>query len=84
MRNDTDTGGDYDYRRISSRSVFGLALLAAVGAVALLGGAWHTLETATEQEKIAEPPNLKQAVEKIEEKGKELTRRANQRGMKEG
>jgi hypothetical protein len=52
------------YRYKSSRpfSVFALAAVATVGVLGMTFGAYSALTEATEQERIAPPPNLKKVV----------------------
>ena len=67
--------GAYSYGRTKSGGVFALAGLAAGGALLLVWGAWSTLEAATLNNRIAEPPDLKKVVEKIEVGSSDLTYR---------
>ena len=66
--------GDEAYRYGNTRplAVFGLALAASLGAVALVGGMWSSLDIATEQDRIAPPPNLKEVMVSTRAEGREL------------
>lgn len=55
--------------------VFGLAAVAAAGALGLVWGAWTVLDRATESERVANPPDLKRVVDTIAESGREIAGR---------
>lgn len=62
----------YRYAKTKPARVFLFALLAAVGAVSLVGAAWAYLEGATEKNRLAEPPDLKGVVESASKGGKQI------------
>lgn len=80
MRDGEAENGAYDYGRTRSGGVFALAGLAAGGALLLIWGAWSTLATATEQERIAQPPDLKHVVEAISDKSIKMGKRVAREG----
>ncbi|MXO48737.1 hypothetical protein GRI69_10765 [Erythrobacter vulgaris] len=55
----------YEYSNSRPFSVFGLAAVASLGALSVVGGAWTVLEQATSSEGIAGPPDLKLVVDAI-------------------
>ena len=57
--------------------------LAAGAALLLVWGAWSTLEGATQDQRIAPPPDLKSVVESVEAKGEQLAERALHEGRAE-
>ena len=61
----------------------GLAGLAAGAALLLVWGAWSTLEGATQDQRIAPPPDLKSVVESVEAKGEQIAERALHEGRAE-
>lgn len=66
--------GDFAYQYENSRpfTVFGLAAIAAVGALSFVWGAWSVLEQAESAEQIASPPDLKAVMEFIDDGGRSL------------
>ena len=58
----------HNYRNTRPLAVFGLAGFAAFGALSLVWAAWSTLEAATRDQRLAEPPDLKHVVQSIESK----------------
>lgn len=69
-------GGDASaYRYANSRpfAVFGLAIVAAIGASSMVWGAWSVLDHAESAEEIASPPDLKLVMEAIGERGRSVT-----------
>ena len=68
----SEAEGSYRYGNTRPYTVFALALSAAIGAVALVGVAWSSLDTATERHDLATPPDLKGVVEKTGIKGRAL------------
>lgn len=67
-----ETEGPYRYGNTRPFTVFALALGAAIGAVAVVGAAWSSLDSATEKHQLATPPDLKSVVEKTGAKGRAL------------
>jgi hypothetical protein len=53
--------------------VFGLAIAAAAGALGLIAATYTSLKTATEQQRVADPPDLRIIIEKAEEGGHALS-----------
>ncbi|MBX7482646.1 hypothetical protein [Qipengyuania qiaonensis] len=81
---DKSLGGEaYHYGRTQAGGVFALAGLAAGGAVALVWGAWATLEDATHDNSIAQPPDLKAFVQQVEGKAEQIARRATRESRAE-
>ena len=60
----------YNYRNTRPLGVFGLAGIAAFGALSVVWAAWSTLEAATRDQRLAEPPDLKHVVQSIESKAR--------------
>ena len=56
---------------------------AAGAALLLVWGAWSTLEGATQDQRIAPPPDLKSVVESVEAKGEQIAERALHEGRAE-
>ncbi len=83
MKNAKAGDGNYDYGRTRAGGVFALAGLAAGAALLLVWGAWSTLEGATQDQRIAPPPDLKSVVESVEAKGEQLAERALHEGRAE-
>lgn len=69
----------HDYANSRPLLVFSLAALAAIGAVGAVYGTWSALDTATQEDKIAEPPNLKNVVATIGEESRDLAKDAKVR-----
>ena len=89
MHSDTDSAAppttpapdqQYRYTRTRSAPVFGLALLASLGALGLVWGAWSALDGATERNQIAAPPDLKGVVAMVESGGRDAVARARALG----
>ena len=59
----------YEYSNSRPFTVFGLAALASLGALSVVGGAWAVLEQATSSEGIGSPPDLKLVVSAIGDHG---------------
>lgn len=59
----TRSDDDYRYQATRPLTVFGLALGAAAGAVVLVGATWAGLEQASEERRLAPPPDLKGVVQ---------------------
>lgn len=53
----------YRYRNSRPFKVFGLAMAAAIGVLLPVWGAFHFLQDSVEEERLAEPPNLKELVQ---------------------
>ena len=62
----------YRYRNSRPWSVLGLSIMASVVAVAVIAGAWSGLTSATDQERIAPPPDLRKVVSKAEQTGEKI------------
>ena len=79
------TGGDtiHNFSKSRAGGVFALAGLAAGAALLLVWGAWSTLEGATQDQRIAPPPDLKSVVESVEAKGEQIAERALHEGRAE-
>ena len=60
----------HNYRNSRPFLVFGLGGLASLGALSMVWGPWSFLEDATREERIAQPPDLKRVVERIENRGR--------------
>ncbi|MDP4575663.1 hypothetical protein Q9K02_10985 [Qipengyuania sp. G39] len=79
--NDVQSGeADYDYGKTRAGGVFALAGVAAALALLLVWGAWSTLEDATREHRLAEPPDLKNVVEKVEDKAHAAADRIEREG----
>ena len=76
MKNAKAGDGTYDYSRTRAGLAAGAALL-------LVWGAWSTLEGATQDQRIAPPPDLKSVVESVEAKGEQIAERALHEGRAE-
>ena len=63
-----DQNGPYRYKNSRPLPVFGLALLASLGALLLISGAYLFLTDATDDNIIPEPPNLKNTVTRVADK----------------
>lgn len=72
-----DPGDAYRYRNSRPFGVFGLAGLASLGALGLVWAAWSTIDDARQDERLAEPPNLKGVVENIEARARRVVPPAN-------
>lgn len=68
----SDVNQLYRYRNSRPWSVLCLSLIASVIAVAVIAGAWAGLSSATDQKRIAPPPDLRKAVSKAEQTGEEI------------
>ena len=72
MNIDEDTatsGGEaYRYRNVRPFTTFALAALAAIGALALVAGAQGALVEANQDGVIADPPDLRKVLVKVEDK----------------
>lgn len=72
---------EHRYTNLRPAKVFGLAAIAAGCAIALVGGAWSALDSATENERVADPPDLKRVVDEIAESSSELVARGKIRPL---
>jgi hypothetical protein len=63
------SGEAYRYRNPAPLWVLGLALLAAGGVVGLAGGAHAAVRTATEADRLADPPDLMRAMDAAASRG---------------
>lgn len=66
----------YRYRNSRPRSVLGLSIIASIVAVVVIAGAWSGLSSATDQERIAPPPDLRKVVYKAEQTGEKIVNSA--------
>lgn len=68
----SDAPQDYRYRNSKPWSVLGLSIIASVIAVAVIAGAWSGLSSATEDDRIAAPPDLRKVVTKAGATGEKI------------
>ena len=61
-------GETYRYRNVGSLSTFGFAALAALGALGIVAAAQGALAKATQDEVIANPPDLRQVLVAVEKR----------------
>ena len=79
--NDVQSGeADYNYGKTRAGGVFALAGVAAAVALLLVWGAWSTLDDATREHRLAAPPDLKNVVEKVEDKARAAADRIEREG----
>lgn len=64
--------GPYRYENTRPFKVFALAALAALAAVSLIWWAWTAINAAMLEDRIAEPPDLKNVVDNVVQGGREL------------
>lgn len=69
-----EQGDPYRYANTNSLTVFLYAASAALVVLLVMWSAWRWLDTATREDRIAEPPDLKGVVERIETTGREIAR----------
>ena len=69
-----EQGDAYRYANTRPFTVFVYAASAALAVLLVMWWAWQWLDTATREDRIADPPDLKGVVERIETKGREIAR----------